>query len=188
MALNILSILSLVAVTIVLGYLGNWVFKKTNIPDPLWLMLFGLLVGPVFHLIDTGLFITAMPLLAVIALVIILFEGGLELKINNLLKEFLQATKLSLINSLASILVVMLLMIFVFKIEFLPALLMGAIVSGTGSTVILSIINRIKAPDKIKIMVSLESIIILILSGALMRFMIDKITVEPVPDIKHKPH
>ena len=159
MALNILSILSLVAATILLGYLGDWVFKKTSIPDPIWLMMFGLLVGPVLQLIDTGLFVTAMPLLAVIALVIILFEGGLELKVNNLLKEFLPATKLSLVNLLTSIVVVTLLMILVFRFEPVPALLMGAIVSGTGSAVILSIINRIHVRDKIKTMVSLESII-----------------------------
>ncbi|MDO8427863.1 MAG: cation:proton antiporter [Candidatus Diapherotrites archaeon] len=159
MALNVLSILTLIALTIILGYIGAIIFKKTGIPDVLWLMLFGVLVGPTFRLINTELFVLATPLFAAIALIIILFQGGLSLKLNELLKEFVNSTKLSLVNLLLSILLVSTSLIFIFQLDPIKAFLVGAIVSGTSAAVVLSIVNRIQANEKIKTMLSLESII-----------------------------
>ena len=53
-----LSMLVLTGVTIFLGYVGNLIFEKTRIPDAVWLLVFGLLVGPIFNLIDTTMFLS----------------------------------------------------------------------------------------------------------------------------------
>ena len=67
-----LSILTFFGITIALGYIGSLIFERTSIPDIVWLLLFGLLVGPVFNLMDRTTFITASSLLGAIALLIIL--------------------------------------------------------------------------------------------------------------------
>ena len=37
------------AIIIILGFLGEEFFKRTSIPDPLLLLLLGVLMGPVFQ-------------------------------------------------------------------------------------------------------------------------------------------
>ncbi|MGA2308529.1 MAG: hypothetical protein ABSG57_03145 [Candidatus Bathyarchaeia archaeon] len=37
---------------IVIGFLGNYLFKRTGLPDMLFLIILGLLMGPVTRLVD----------------------------------------------------------------------------------------------------------------------------------------
>ena len=58
---------------IVLGFLGEEFFKRTSIPDPILLLLFGVLLGPVLNFFSHESLISITPYFAALALIIILF-------------------------------------------------------------------------------------------------------------------
>lgn len=77
----------MVGTTLVVGFLANVFFKRTKIPDILWMIAFGLLIGPVFNLINTTYFVQFMPYLSALALLTILFEAGLNMNIYRVIRE-----------------------------------------------------------------------------------------------------
>ena len=153
-----LSLLSLFSATLILGYAGYLIFEKTGIPDIIWLLLLGLLLGPVFHTLDQSVFISLFPFLAALALLIILFDAGLNMDFYQVVKGFPRSMLLAVLNVISAMVVVGFLSVFLFKITLLQGLLMGAILGGTSSAIVVSVVSRLKIGDNIKTMLSLESI------------------------------
>ncbi|MBI4182237.1 MAG: peptidase, partial [Candidatus Aenigmarchaeota archaeon] len=67
-----LGFLLLLGATVVVGYVGGALYTRTRIPDAVWLLLFGLIVGPGLGLVDRAAFLALAPLLSTVALLIIL--------------------------------------------------------------------------------------------------------------------
>ncbi len=156
--INVLEILALFAVTIFVGYVGSLIFNKTNISDVIWLLLFGILVGPVLHLVDRALFITIAPFLAAVALLVILFEAGLNMDIYQLVRgapRSMLMGVLYLVFSMASIGIVA---SWLLGFGLMHGLLLGAILGGTGSAVVLAIVNKTHAGPRVKMLLGLESV------------------------------
>ena len=99
--------LTIAGCIILIGSLSNYLFKKTGIPDMLFLIGLGIVLGPVFHIVPKETVIGAAPLLAVIALLIILFDGGLSLDIPEIISHAPRALLLSFIGFILNVLVVM---------------------------------------------------------------------------------
>src|SRR3989338_6050058 len=92
------SFLTLFSITIVIGYLGSVIFSKTRIPDVIWLLLFGILIGPVFALVDRSLFIAISPFLAALALLLILFDAGLNMDFYQMVRGFSRSMLLTIVG------------------------------------------------------------------------------------------
>ena len=87
---NPLLFLLLISGIFLLGFFGNIFFKKTKISDILILIIVGMLLGPVFHLIPNNiieLLKSFTPIFAAVALIILLFDGGLWLNFNSVINE-----------------------------------------------------------------------------------------------------
>jgi cell volume regulation protein A len=69
-----------VGILIFLGHLFESIFDLFKIPDLLLLMLIGLISGPILGLVSLDQFGVVGPIFAIITLIIILFEGGLNLR------------------------------------------------------------------------------------------------------------
>ncbi|MDE7073079.1 MAG: cation:proton antiporter, partial [Bacteroidales bacterium] len=63
------------------AHLFSSIYHRKKIPDVLLLILIGLVVGPVFHLVDVGSWGGGGPVFVAITLVVILFEGGPSLSL-----------------------------------------------------------------------------------------------------------
>src|SRR3989304_817642 len=74
------------AVTIFLGVIGEAFFKRTGIPDIAFLMVLGIIIGPVLGIIQPEVVIEIVPYFAALALIIIMFDGGLHLDIKSIAK------------------------------------------------------------------------------------------------------
>ena len=74
------------SVVIILGVLGEAFFKKTGIPDIAFLMILGVMIGPVIGIVQPAAVIEIVPYFAALALIIIMFDGGYNLKIGQILK------------------------------------------------------------------------------------------------------
>lgn len=73
------SLLILVSSTLILCYISGLIYTKTKIPDAIWLLGFGLLLGPVLGYFEKESFIFLSPLMGVIAICIITFDSGISI-------------------------------------------------------------------------------------------------------------
>ena len=80
------KIIILVSATLIISYVSSLIYSKTKVPDILWLMGFGIFVGPILDIFDKELFLTLAPIMSVLALSIILFEAGINVDIETILQ------------------------------------------------------------------------------------------------------
>src|SRR5690606_28229052 len=73
-----------IAVIFAVGAIGEGIFRKTGLPDVVWLIAAGVLIGPVLGLVSAAELMAIAPLFAAITLVVVLFEGGSNLKLGEL--------------------------------------------------------------------------------------------------------
>lgn len=166
---------ALAGIIVVIGFIGHYLFKKTGIPDILILMIVGMLLGPVFGVIDAEILAPISHVFIVLALIIILFDGGLNMSIHKVIKETPSAMMLTLLGVALSIFLTTIFTYLVFKWNFLTSLLLGIVLAGVSSSVVIPLIKRIDVPEGIKTMLSLESAftdaIVIVLGLALLQFM-----------------
>ena len=155
---NAVGILLLFGITIALGYIGSLIFRKTKIPDIVWLMLFGLVVSS-FGLMDRALFLSASPLLAALALLIILFDAGLNMDFYQMIHGFSRSFILAILGFVFSMVATALMSMWLLQFDLLHGLLLGAILGGTSSAIVITIAGMLHDGYKTKTLVSLESII-----------------------------
>ncbi len=154
-----LGVLTLFSITIFLGYIGNLIFERTKIPDVVWLLIFGLLVGPVFNLVNTEMFAQMSPLLGAVALLIILFDAGLNMNFYTVIKEVPRATGLAVLGMLGSMLIVGLVTMYMFGFDFYTGILLGAIIGGVSSPIVIAIVSGLEIRERFKTILQIESIL-----------------------------
>ena len=132
-------------------------FSKTSIPDVLVLMLIGIVVGPVLGIAAPQDFGKIGSLIATIALVVILFEGGTSLNLNVLGKSLGTTGILSFSCFALSTIIVTMIGMLMLELEVLPALMLGFTLGGTTSAVVIPMASALKLPEKPATVLILES-------------------------------
>ena len=163
--MHVENLIILVSLTILVSYLSGLIYSKTRIPDVIWLMGFGVLMGPVLGYVDKGLFNQLAPLMSVIALSIILFEAGINVDIVMLLGSMGKAMVLSVASIMGSILLIGILTAYflVPELSFLQGMLLGAMVGGTSTVAVYGILssigNTLPNLDSTRVLLTMESIV-----------------------------
>jgi len=163
--MHVENLIILVSLTILVSYLSGLIYSKTRIPDVIWLMGFGVLMGPVLGYVDKGVFNQLAPLMSVIALSIILFEAGINVDIVMLLGSMGKAMVLSVASILGSILLIGTLTAYflVPELSFLQGMLLGAMVGGTSTVAVYGILssigNTLPNLDSTRVLLTMESIV-----------------------------
>jgi NhaP-type Na+/H+ or K+/H+ antiporter len=128
-------------ILIFLGNIFNRVFALTKIPDLLFLIAIGLLIGPVFGLVSPESFGIVGPIFTTVTLAIILFEGGLHLRVDAIKLSFRGTVALTISSFIATMLLATVVLYFGGFLTFLPALMVGTIIGGTSSAVVIPMID-----------------------------------------------
>jgi cell volume regulation protein A len=147
------------AVIIILGFLGEEFFKRTSIPDSILLLLFGVLLGPIFQLFAHEELLAITPYFAALALIIILFDGGLNMDIREAVKNSPRALILGITGWILNVIVTAALCKVLLGWRLLNGLLLGSIVGGGSSIIVIALIRKLKVNEKIETVLSLESIL-----------------------------
>jgi len=123
------------------------------------LIVLGILIGPVTGLIGTSSIISLAPYLATLALVFILFDGGMAMNIYRVFAESPRATVLAVVGFALNVIVTSLFMMYIVVPGTPPlySVLFGTIFGGSSSIVIISLASRIKVSEKCSTVLSLES-------------------------------
>ena len=144
--LNADNLLLLISSTLLLSYVSGLFYSKTKIPDIVWLLGFGILLGPVLGYFDNDLFLTLSPLMSTVALSIILFDAGINLDITTLIKAMSKATVLSISTILSVILAVGYALHFFMPSSFtlLEGMLLGAMIGGTSTIAVVGVLDGLR--------------------------------------------
>ena len=145
------------SVVIILGVLGEAFFKKTGIPDILLLMVLGIIIGPVLGIIQPEAVLEIVPYFAAVALIIIMFDGGLNLHIGKVLKTAHFAIILVIVGFALSVGIVAGLAHYGLGWEWIDSILLGTIVGGSSSIIVFGLVQKIRISDGAKSMLSFES-------------------------------
>jgi len=132
-------------------------FRKTNIPDVLVLMLVGIVIGPVLGIVTPDDFGKIGSLIATIALVVILFESGTSLNITTLGKSLGTTGLLATLCFVLTVLIVAAIGFAVLELELLPSILLGVILGGTSSAVVIPMVSALQLSEKPATVLVLES-------------------------------
>jgi len=132
-------------------------FRKTSIPDVLVLMLIGILIGPLLGIVTPQDFGKIGSLIATIALLVILFEGGTSLNLNVLGKSLKTTGVLTLWCFLLTALIVTAFGFYLLDLSLLPATLLGVTLGGTSSAVVIPMVNALCLSEKPTTVLVLES-------------------------------
>lgn len=150
-------ILLAAGVVIFLGVAGEAFFKKTGIPDVAFLMILGVIIGPVFGLIQAEAVIAVVPYFAALALIIIMFDGGLNLDIKHVVKTAHFSVTLAILGFILSVVIITLAAHYALGWLWLESILLASIVGGSSSAIVFGLVRNIKISEETKSMLSFES-------------------------------
>ncbi|MCH7758052.1 MAG: cation:proton antiporter [Thaumarchaeota archaeon] len=157
-------ILLAAGVIIFLGVAGEAFFKKTGIPDVAFLMILGVIIGPVLGIIQPEVMIQIVPYFAALALIIIMFDGGLNLDLKQIVKTAHFSFTLAILGFILSVTIATLAIHFALDWSWLESILLGSIVGGSSSAIVFGLVRNIRISEETKNMLSFESALTDILS------------------------
>jgi len=161
--MNAFIILIVLSLIILLGAFGELFFRKTGVPDVIWLMIFGFVIENFFNLANSSAIMAVIPVFVILTLIIILFDGGLNLKLGSLVKNSVPGLGLAIFYFIFSILFVTGLTYLLHTIGILPnwnvwsGVILGAILGGTSSVIVMPLVSLARLDEKIQDILSVES-------------------------------
>ena len=152
-------ILLAAGVVIFLGVAGEAFFKRTGVPDVAFLMILGVILGPLLGIIQPEVVTQVVPYFAAIALIIIMFDGGLNLDLKHMAKTAHFAIFLAIVGFVVSVVIVTVIAHYGIGWEWMDSILLGSIVGGSSSVIVFGLVRNIRVSEEGKNMLSFESAI-----------------------------
>jgi potassium/hydrogen antiporter len=155
MALNLFF--ALLGSLLVLAFVANRLVRFTGVPDVIILMATGVLIGPVLHWVNPEIFRGATQGFGSLALILILFEGGLELKIREIVSHFAGGLFLAVFSYTLSSVGVALVCRHALHFAWIPSLLVGAALGCISSSIILPVLQQVNLRREVKVTLLVEA-------------------------------
>lgn len=144
-------------IIILIGFFGSLSFERTKISDVLVLLGIGIILGPVLNLVSPQNLTHFAEYFGSLALMIILFEGGMDMDIHKLIKEFGTASLLVLLSFAMSTISIASFLYYIQGWDVTRSLLLGTILGCTSAAIVIPVINRMSLKEEIKTILSIES-------------------------------
>lgn len=154
-----------VAAIIAIGFAASWVFEKTRVPDILILIFLGLLLGPIaltyfgISFVPPGVLEVATPYFTALALMFILFDGGLNLRLGQVVKKLGLVALHTGLTFVLTIFAIAFVTMTVLGYDLYVGILLGAILGGTSGAVVIGIVRVLRVSEETKIVLTLESVL-----------------------------
>jgi len=159
---------------VVLAFVANRQFPRTRIPDVVVLLLVGLILGPLTGVVDAARFQDVTHAFGTLAIILILFEGGLDLNLRETLQHFPGGLLLSALTFVGSTVMVASTTRWGMNLGWQDSLVVGAVLGCTSSAVLLPVLQQLKLRDEVKmplfIEASLTDVLSVISVGLILQF------------------
>lgn len=177
------ELLAIAALVIVLSVAAQWIAWRVKLPSILLLLTFGILAGPVTHLIDTEHLLGEL-LFPVVSLsvAIILFEGGLSLRLADLREIGLVFRRLISVGVLITWTLTAIFAHLLLNLSWDLSILLGAVLIVTGPTVVIPLLNQIRPNPRLNNVLRWEGIVIDPIGAVIAVLIFEQIILtEPAP-------
>ena len=151
--------LTIGAAILIIGFMADEIHLRFGVPDILALIFLGALFGPVLGIIPRDPLMSLAPYFAALTLAIVLFESGINFPITKSFSETPRAILYAFLGVVLSTLFLTPAASLIFSWSPLEAALLGVIVGGTSSAIVLPLVQRMKVSGSAKDILRLESIL-----------------------------
>ena len=165
---------------ILVGFLGDYVYEKIKIPDVLVLLGIGILLGPVFGMVDHQRLAEFAEYFGTFALIVILFEGGMDVKISMLLRELGNATILATLSFASTTGAITAFLFYVQGWQFFPSIMMASVLGCTSAAIVLPIVAKMSVKGETRTVVGVESAVSDVLAVVLVISLIEFTKLESI--------
>jgi cell volume regulation protein A len=155
--MNLNLFFALLGGLLVLAFVANRLVRFTGVPDVIILMATGVVIGPVLHWVNPEIFRGATQGFGSLALILILFEGGLELKLREIVSHFGGGLFLAIFSYTLSAVGVALVCRHALHFAWIPALLVGAALGCISSSIILPVLQQVKLRREVRVTLLVEA-------------------------------
>jgi potassium/hydrogen antiporter len=142
---------------LVLAFVANRLVRYTGIPDVIILMITGIVIGPVMHWVDPDVFRGITHGFGSLAVMLILFEGGLDLKLKEIFSHFAEGFFLSLVCFLLSMAAAALVCRYALHFDWLSCFIVGAVIGCSSSAIVLPVLQQVPLRSDVKITLLVEA-------------------------------
>jgi len=161
---DVALIIAMVGIIIFLAHLFTGLFNRIMVPDVIFLIVLGIVLGPILGILPPALFIEIGPIFATITLIIILLECGFTLKLSTLRTAMPGAMALAFVIFPLTMAIVTGLALWLTDLELLPALILGAIIGSTSEAIVIPLVKQLKIREESQVLLSVESTVTAVLS------------------------
>lgn len=146
-----------VGVIVVSAYFASLAFRLFRLPDTIFLIGLGMLLGPALHWVEVDLFEAIAPFIGTVALIVILFEGGLKIRLADLASGVAPGALLAFLVFVATALLCALVGMMMLGLDGTLALLLGMSLGGAGAVIVIPLIQRLEVGQAARTIVSIEA-------------------------------
>jgi CPA1 family monovalent cation:H+ antiporter len=162
MATIVVALMSMLAI----GFLGTWAASRLRVPHSVFLVILGVAAGMSIrgHAGATGISIGHLTdlfpdLVVFVLLPLLIFEAAYGLDFDQLRLELLPLAALSIVALGMSTALIGYGLHWVFRLELLPSLVFGALISATDPVAVLALFKEVGAPRRLNTLVEGESLL-----------------------------
>ena len=142
---------------ILTGVLANLISKKFSIPDIPLLIVLGVALGPATGLIQVGSLSMIAPFFSALAVTVILFEGGIRLRLARVASQLGRALSLVVCEYLITVFLVGLALAWFLHWPPLVGMVLGSALGGSSTVAVFSLLKRTQSSEKVTAIVSLDA-------------------------------
>lgn len=150
-------VIMFVGLLVFVAHLVAALFERTRIPDVLYLMLIGVVIGPVLQVVSPADFGKVGHVFTTIALAVILFEGGLELDLTSMLTSFRGTVIVMIVAYVVTMVVTAILAYALMGFPALTSLYVAAVLAGPAPALVIPLVRQLQLTPRAKTVLMLES-------------------------------
>ncbi len=141
----------------IIGFLGNILFRKTGWPELLFLIAIGILIGPALNIFSKEEFLPALPLVSTFTLLMILFRGGMELNLFEVASGSFRALFQAGAYFAIGMICIAVFLHLIMGWEWTDSFMLGSIISQTGAVVIVPMAKKLSIQNGSATLLSIEA-------------------------------
>jgi potassium/hydrogen antiporter len=151
-------VFAVVAAIIIIGYAGESLFRKTGVPAFIFLIITGIVLGPILHVFPVASLIPALAVFAELTLLMVLFYAGTDTKLASALRGGGRAFIQVIIYVGTSTFLIGLFAFFFLNWDIVQSFIFASMVGGeTTAAVVVPLSRALKLPDVTVAFLTLES-------------------------------
>ena len=156
MDINSISLLT-IGIILFVGYFAEFIFRRFQIPDTLFLIALGVILGPyALSVVTPATFVSIAPVFTTFTLIFLLFEGSFSINLRGLIMGANEGIKLTLFNFVLSSSIITFIL-WLFGVEIVTSLFTGFALGGVSSAFVIPMLQGLNIKSNLYSVLTLES-------------------------------